>query len=402
MWLSKIEIPKEENAFYPLSQASEKIYLPKDKEKSELFTKMTDGEKWNSELAEELIKNNEEVFGYFEKALELPYFQIPEFQDPKNIGAETIIPDFSGFRNIAKLNSIKANYLLTQGKEKEALDLIVKTIKMGQMIEDSPRPVLISYLVGMVIKETGLQRLRIMIPNLTLSPEMLKNYVAELEQFQANEEGLIKAMKMEYISFTNTKSKIDAAFAGKASKQELEKLGMEETSFEIRAATELNYLYKPNQTQRIFAEYYRNFVNDTNKNCGEVKLFEVKSLAPHSKIRMLFTENVIGKIFHDIVAVSFSGLFNKKCLEDFSVIGTQSLIAIKAYQIETGKIPSSLDELVPKYLSKVPKDPFDGKLIKYSSEKKIIYSVGEDLKDSGGSEGKDFRTMEDPTFKVEF
>jgi hypothetical protein len=400
LWLSKIEIPKEENAFYPLSQASEKINLPK--EKSELFAKMVEGEKWDSEFAEALIKNNEEVFSYFEKALELPYFQIPEWQDPKTIGYETIIPSMLGFRNIAKLNSIKANYLLTQGKEKEALDLIVKTIKMGQIIEESPRPILISYLVGMAIKETGLQRLRIMIPNLTLSSEALRDYVAELEQFKANEEGLIKAMKMEYISLTNTKSKIDAVFVGELPKEELEKLGMEKIPFEINATTKLNYLYKPNQTQRIFAEYYRNFINNADKDCNEMKLVEIKPLAPYSKIKMLFTENVIGKILHDIVAGSFSDLFDKKCLEDFSVIGTQSLMAIKAYQTETGKIPSSLGELVPEYFSEVPRDPFDGKLIKYSPEKKIIYSVGKDLKDSGGSEGKDWQIMEDPTFKIKF
>jgi len=395
LWLSKIEIPKEKNAFYPLSQASEKIYLPKEKRKSELFRKMVDGEKWDSEFAEELIKNNKEAFSYFEKALELPYFQIPgEF--------ETIIPGMSGLRNIAKLNSVKANYLLIQGKEKEALDLLVKTIKMGQMMEDSPRPTLITYLVGMTIKETGLQKLRMVIPNLTLSSEVLKNYVSELEQFKANEEGLIKVMKMKYISFTDTKSKIDAAFAGKASKQELEKLGMEETFFEIRATTELNYLYKPNQTQRIFAEYYRDFIDNINKDCYEVELSEIEPLAPRSKIKMLFTENAIGKILHDIIAVSFSTLFDKKCLEDFSVIGTQSLIAIKAYQIETGRIPSYLAELVPEYFPRIPKDPFNGKSVKYSPEKKIIYSVGKDSKDSGGSEGKDWRKMEDPTFKIGF
>ncbi|MBZ1356676.1 MAG: hypothetical protein KY054_02840 [Candidatus Nealsonbacteria bacterium] len=260
LWLSKIEIPKEENAFYFLIQGSEKIHLPK--EKLELFTKMSMGEKWDSEFAEELIKNNEEVFGYFEKALELSYFQIPEWQDPKTIGHDIIFPGMSGLIDIAKLNSIKANYLLTQGREKEALDLIVKTIKMGQIIQDSPRPILMSYLVSITIKEGGLQRLRIMMPNLTLSSEVLRDYVAELGQFKANEEGLIKAMKMDYIKLTNTKSKIDTAFAGKLSKEELEKLGIEETPFEMKAATKLNYLYKPNQTQRIFAEYYRNFINN--------------------------------------------------------------------------------------------------------------------------------------------
>jgi hypothetical protein len=399
LWLSRIEIPEEKNAFYLLAQAGEKIYLPKEEEKFELFIKMVEGEKWDSELAEELIKNNEEVFGYFEKVLELPYFQMPEWQDPKNIWFETIIPGMSGFRDIARLNSIRANYLLTQGKEKDALDLIVKTIKMGQMIQDSPRPNLVSYLVGMAIKETGLQRLRIMIPNLTLSSEALKDYVAELDQFKANEEGLSRAMKMEYISLINTKSKIfDATFTDEFLEEE-----MGEILFWMRTAARSDYLYKPNQTQRIFAEYHRNFIDNANKDyCSEMRLPEVKLLAPSPGIRMLFTENVVGKILHDIIAVTFSGLFDRKCLEDFSVIGTQTLIAMKAYQVETGKILLNLNELVPKYFSEAPRDPFDGKLIRYSPEKKIIYSVGKDLKDSGGGEEKDWHTMKEPTFKIEF
>jgi hypothetical protein len=404
LWLTKIEIPKEENAFYFLTQASEKIYLPEE-EKFELFTKIVEGKKWDPQFVEELIKNNEEVFVYFGKAVKLPYFQIPEWQDPKTIGIETIIPSMGGWINMAGLNSIKANYLLMQGKEKEALDLIIKTIEMGQIIQDSPRPIFIGYLVGGAIKETGLQRLRMMIPELTLSPEVLKEYVVKLDQFKANEQGLIRAMKMEYISLTNTKSKtIDAVFIGELSPEELEKLGIEETPFKIKAAIKPKffYLYKPNQTQRIFTEYYRNFVDNANKDCYEIKLLEIKFLVPYSKIKMLFTENIVGKIFHDIMVLNFSGLFDEKCHEDFSVIGTQSLIAIRAYQIDTGQIPSYLDELVPKYFSEVPRDPFDGKSIKYSPEKKIIYSVGKDRKDSGGNEEKDWRIMKDPTFKIEF
>jgi tetratricopeptide (TPR) repeat protein len=402
LWLSKIEISKEENAFYPFIQTSEKIYLPK--EKSELFEKMVKGEKWNSEFAEELIKNNEEVFDYFEKALKLSYFQIPEFQDPKTIGHEPFISSNSGLIDIAKLaklNSIKANYLLTQGKEKEALDLIIKTIKMGQLIEDSPRPLLISYLLSVVIKEIGLQRLRMIIPNLTLSPETLKDYIAELNQFKTNKEGLIRMIKMEYIFSTNEKSIIDAAFTGKLPKEKLEKLGVKELSFEGKTLAKLNYFYKPNQTQRMFVEYYRNLVNNANKDCNEMKLLEIKPLTPHSKIKMLFTGNVVGKSLYNILVTALPHFFEKKCLVDFSVIGTQSLMALKAYQTETGKIPFSLEQLVPGYFPEVPKDPFDGK-IRYSPEKKIIYSVGKDLIDSGGSEGENWQEMADPTFKIEF
>lgn len=181
----------------------------------------------------------------------------------------------------------------------------------------------------------------------------------------------------------------------------MEKLGIKGGPLSI-LQDKLHYLYKPNQTQKILAEYHRNLINNANKDCGEINLLEIKYLAPRSIMGMLFSENIVGKIFHDMVARSFSDIFDKKCLEDFSVIGTQILIAMKAYQTETGKIPNSLTELVPKYLSEIPRDPFDGKLIKYSPNKKIIYSVGKDLKDSGGSEGENWQVMEDPTFKIEF
>jgi len=78
------------------------------------------------------------------------------------------------------------------------------------------------------------------------------------------------------------------------------------------------------------------------------------------------------------------------------------MIAIKAFKNETGSYPSSLDDLVPKYLSSIPIDSFDGKSLKYSATKKIIYSVGEDLEDSSGSTGDDWWKMADPTFKINF
>lgn len=57
----------------------------------------------------------------------------------------------------------------------------------------------------------------------------------------------------------------------------------------------------------------------------------------------------------------------------------------------------------------MPTDPFDGKQIRYSKQKLIIYSVGRNGKDSGGvSEGseksgkKEWREENEPIFKIPF
>lgn len=49
-------------------------------------------------------------------------------------------------------------------------------------------------------------------------------------------------------------------------------------------------------------------------------------------------------------------------------------VALRLYQQETGKLPESLDPLVPKYLPAVPVDPFDGLPIRYRlSAGEVIY-----------------------------
>ena len=40
-------------------------------------------------------------------------------------------------------------------------------------------------------------------------------------------------------------------------------------------------------------------------------------------------------------------------------------LAIARFQVKYGRLPKDLDALVPEFLTVVPRDPFDGKAIKY-------------------------------------
>jgi hypothetical protein len=62
-------------------------------------------------------------------------------------------------------------------------------------------------------------------------------------------------------------------------------------------------------------------------------------------------------------------------------------IALKRYQLRHGNYPDDLAALVPEILTSVPRDPVDGKPLRYrrDGEKQfVLYSVGEDEKDDGG------------------
>ena len=61
-------------------------------------------------------------------------------------------------------------------------------------------------------------------------------------------------------------------------------------------------------------------------------------------------------------------------------------IALELFKRRSGSYPLQLSELVPTYLSEVPRDPIDGEPLRYKirDSKPLIYSIGSDKKDDGG------------------
>jgi hypothetical protein len=75
-------------------------------------------------------------------------------------------------------------------------------------------------------------------------------------------------------------------------------------------------------------------------------------------------------------------------------------VAAKRYQRKHGRLPETLDALMPEFLAAVPVDPFSGKPLKAVHRDKfgmVIYSVGmNQVDDTAGSEGvtaMDFRII---------
>lgn len=61
-------------------------------------------------------------------------------------------------------------------------------------------------------------------------------------------------------------------------------------------------------------------------------------------------------------------------------------LEVERYRLAEGRLPETLEALVPKFIEAVPIDPFDGKPLRYKRLEKgyTIYSIGEDGEDNGG------------------
>lgn len=393
--LSAVNIPKENNALFALSEINDKVYWPTGQD--DKLNNILSGKDWDDSLANDILQKNQQTLNSFEKGVALPVFQLPELQNRKDFNANTIISGMSSLRNLAKVNSIQALSLFKQGKEKEAFDQSIKTVKMAQMVQDGQNG-LVGYLIGIATKEIAMNNLVLLIKDSHLSSAELLSYASELNKYKESKLALQKTLKGEYIMVINSKEQMfDPAFRGQKPTGG-DDLGL---GTDVPAIlTKSNFYYQPNRTKLLFMETYRGFVDNAGKNnYTEINHVEKKPVT----WLIVFTDNAIGKILSNIISVSFDSLFAKRFEENLSVKETQLLLALKAYRQDNSSLPESLNDLVPKYISEIPQDPFDGKTIKYSPEKKIIYSTGKDLIDNGGSISEsDWRQGDDLGFKIDF
>lgn len=389
--VQRLDIPEKENAFYYFKLAVEQLYWPDDAETAERVGAMLDDDLWDEELAQELVERNAEGLQYLKQGLECSECQVPEIK-----GFDDLLPYLGEWRTLARLSSLRALWLLKGGRQREAADEAMSTVKFGHMIEGS-RGGLLHYLVGCAVKAIALARLRDIAGEATLQPSVLIGYARALAAYGANEQGLEDVFRGEYAV---TKTTVDDLAAGR--------YGIEDLSGEGSGGPRpgyVGYFFQPNKTKRIFAQTFRTGVSNVGRSyaqrdySGPPEWTEDSGFL--SMASLFLSGNAVGKLLVAMLLPAVERIHLEKCWENVSVAATQLLLALKAYELQTGNLPESLEELVPDYLAAIPVDDYDGRPMRYSLDKRIVYSVGEDLKDSGGSEGEHPWEMEDPSFRIE-
>lgn len=394
--LKKVFVADRENAYFDLIKLDKIIY--ESTGASDKILDMVSGKIWDEKLVEELVLKNEQAFKIFTDAAVKSKFQDPVYAEPIKITPAVALPPLNSWRRMSRLSAVRALYLAKRGKDKEAMEEAFHSIKIGQKIQDS-QVSLIEYLVALSMKDTGIEIVMKISNSSKLQSAELISYARTLNEYYKNEDGLISSFKGEYMM---QKYIIDGLVSGNNEAMEGIFSGEESARQEIKEKIKNSYYFQPNKTISLFAEYTRNNIKSVRIPCGEIKPLDVQMLAPSNPAELYVEENAIGKILHDILAVGLTNTSIKKCEEDLLIVAAQTTLAMKAFKNDTGNYPNSLQQLAPRYLNSVPIDQFDGKPIKYSAIKKIIYSVGKDMKDSGGSTGDEWRKMPDPTFTLGF
>jgi hypothetical protein len=149
------------------------------------------------------------------------------------------------------------------------------------------------------------------------------------------------------------------------------------------------------------ADVYRCLVNlaDGPYDLKHLQRFE-DSVVPSVRPGLIRLDDPVGYIVAKIAAPGFTPIIIKYCRRSAELRATAVVLALRQYQRAEQHLPQTLQDLVPKYLSEVPVDPFDGKSLRYrvrTDGRWIVYSVGPNQLDENGEQPKgDPREYTDP------
>lgn len=312
--LQTINMYYEENAFYDLDKVQNLIDIKNVPEGKQLVSDYLKSDQWDQESVKQLLADNEEALRNFTSAAAKGKFQLPTADTPSKISNVMPVMPLNAWREVSRLSGVKAISLAKNGKNKEALDEAFKSIIIGNAIENS-QSLLITHLVGISIKDSGLDVLQKVISIIPKDSLVLPEYQSKLENYQAK--GNSTPFSTEYLvckQLWNNFGQDDSTNLGAG----------------LKILIKNKFYFKKNLTTSYCFDFYNKLATESMKDCSEVKKVQESVILPEegNLIKMYFTENVVGKYFTSSTknGIALNNVLEQKCATENKLKETVSII----------------------------------------------------------------------------
>ena len=350
-------VPDADNAFLHFQSATKTFVWP---ETNENIYEVLSGKTNDVAFALAIINSNRQTIAELELGTCCSHCQAPEFR-----GAEGDNAFIHPWNEIGRFLMLKAIYERKTGDYAASAKTCALLIRFGDLVQKEPET-LVQQLVGVSTMMKGTWAARELAVEDAVTADQLKALVRQLGAVTPVAEGMTRAMKIGYRVMAQATETVVTT----------RKLGGKS-----------GYVFKPNATKLLFAALHRRIIEDLRLPYSQVRLPDRRPL-PRSwlgRLWWIIQPNSIGRMNVE-VAFCNPDVYEWRSKFDTDLAGSRLLLACRAFQIEKGDLPPSLDALVPAYLEKLPLDPYNDAPFHYSKEKGIVYSVGWNLIDDGGTE----------------
>jgi hypothetical protein len=392
-----VHVADEQNAYFALQVAGESaLQLQKDP----AFARNSGEWRTADEVSlGRIVSTASSTLRLIKTAETKPAYQVPEFAGPTSTNWENVKRETPELTIPARIAACEVVALAKAGRGRDAMDAAIGLVRLGRLVSASQAD-LLSWLNGLTVQQIGLEAMQAVIASSDLDAKTLSVYEKGLNAFSTTPdmEGLTAAYRVDYSRMVSNLKRLVAP-ASDWPRSIAEQLDVSQE--------DVRRQYDVEATTRLFADYERKRIEQAATACESLPpSLPVQRVlgAGMTKHQFLAIENASGKLEYDTQAggKDLALEAQRLCMVQTLTAATRAIIALHAMKAATGRLPSTLSELVPQYLPAVPDDPYDGRPLRYDPTKGVTYSVGKDRLDIGGSAGEDWRAMPNPTFRLAF
>lgn len=282
--------------------------------------------------------------------------------------------DYSPSLSIRTILLMKAHLEAIDGKMDASVRTCLQLVKYGHGLEGAEGSMQ-DNLLAITASGCGKIGLEKALLSEDAPPELLANVQQAVASHEPLRENLVKSSQAELLynktMIAAVKKNPDLIFA----KNEFGNLKV--------------LFIKPNSTQAMAMHYKKPAIDAlgvswregwkvTQRMKRESRAFE------EDWFRFWISPNAYGHYVMQFAAPAYEGICEQNLINVCVTRQIVIMLALRRHELEQGRLPEKLEELIPRYLAAVPVDPFTDSAMVWNPVKKVIYSVGGDGKDDAG------------------
>jgi hypothetical protein len=369
-------VPDAQNGLFLLERAAADAWWPA--EQASRLDGLQIGTLIDPELEREAVARNENALAQVPSVLAAPVFVVPTIAMEER--CERCLP----WRRLSALLAIRAVHRARADNAEGAVSDALAAASLGARIESGPGASLFEAMIGVGMKQIGLRALGRVLGEIDLDAQRSRELTQRLSTLHVDPEGWRRMWAFEYENHLRM-------IAG------LEELDGDEGAAWLSRLVLRRYVFKPNATDALFAETFRTFGEQGGLPCARAR-WPAPPPEGGERAGPLLGPNGVGRVLSWIALPHLTTFALRRCEQDARVEAARAWVALRAYSKERGDLPGRLEELVPTYLAEVPTDAFDGATLRYDPKQRLLWSVGSDFVDAGGSGEAEL----EPVFPIPF
>lgn len=393
----RTEVPPEENAYTYFLQTTNTLQKKPDFNLSLYLQGRTNDE---AQVAA-FIATNQAVISWIRRGVECRDCQAPQIEmwRPELFLRHPVY----AFLNNGRLLAMHVRMERLRGNMREATDACLLLLRFGGRLVSASGSI-IEYSCANAIVGMGLAQAEELARDKRCGPKERERLTAGLAELTPASKGLVSTARGAAVIDVEMLKQERSGSAYRTSTEDwsVSRFQCAVMMFVTRIVCFPSYFMQYNRTRHLLADDFRLLINHAGTVYADHPLRDAAAAGSgneneaggllttrsRTKRSRLPFANALGLRFWHAKDRLLDALVRFTCLQECHVSGLRLLLACRAHEDATGRMPETLASLVPDYLPAVPRDPFDGAPFRYSAERRLLYSIGENLVDDGGVDGR--------------